>query len=158
MKHSILAFILLTTFAFSAFSQEDSAIDGEKRKQFFKELRDYKHTYLSKELGLTKEQQQKFFPIYDEMEDQVANLNEETREMERKVSENIDNASDLELEKATEALYELKIKEGETEKSYSAKFDGILTKKQLFQLKNAERNFNRELLQHQSRLRRRMKN
>lgn len=139
-------------------AQDDLSVNTEKRRQFFKELRDYKHNYLAKELSLSKDQQQKFFPVYDEMEDNVAEMNEETRLLEKKVSDNMEDATDLELDKATEALYELKIKEGETEKDYAEKFKSILSKKQLFQLKNAERNFNRELLQHQSRLRRRAKN
>ena len=139
-------------------AQDDLSVNTEKRRQFFKELRDYKHNYLAKELSLSKDQQQKFFPVYVEMEDNVAEMNEETRLLEKKVSDNMEDATDLELDKATEALYELKIKEGETEKDYAEKFKSILSKKQLFQLKNAERNFNRELLQHQSRLRRRAKN
>ena len=139
-------------------AQDDLSVNTEKRRQFFKELRDYKHNYLAKELSLSKDQQQKFFPVYDEMEDNVAEMNEETRLLEKKVSDNMEDATDLELDKATEALYELKIKEGETEKDYAEKFKSILSKKQLFQLKNTERNFNRELLQHQSRLRRRAKN
>ena len=41
------------------------------RKEWFKQLRCYKHDFLTKELSLTKEQQEKFFPLYDEMENQI---------------------------------------------------------------------------------------
>lgn len=158
MKKLTFILFLITCVSLVSSAQDDLSVNTEKRRQFFKELRDYKHNYLAKELSLSKDQQQKFFPVYDEMEDNVAEMNEETRLLEKKVSDNMEDATDLELDKATEALYELKIKEGETEKDYAEKFKSILSKKQLFQLKNAERNFNRELLQHQSRLRRRAKN
>lgn len=150
-----LSVILLTLLAFAtSFAQEDTGDDG-KRQKFMTEIRNYKHNFLIRELDLTREQQKEFFPVYDELEEKISDLNSETRDLERKISENLENASDLELEKATEAIYELKIKEGETEKEYAEKFKDILTKKQLFLLKGAERNFSRELLQHQSRLRRR---
>lgn len=147
---------MLLAFA-TSFAQEDTGNEG-KRQKFMTELRNYKHNFLIRELDLTREQQKEFFPIYDELEEKISDMNSETRELERKISENLENASDLELEKATEAIYELKIKEGETEKEYAEKFKDILTKKQLFLLKGAERNFSRELLQHQSRLRRRARN
>ena len=72
--------------------------------------------------------------------------------MENKVRESSD-PSDLEYEKATDAIFELKMKEGEIEKSYLEKFRGVLNNKQLFNLKNAERNFNRDLMKQHNRLR-----
>ncbi len=87
------------------------------------------------------------------MEDETTKLNSETRELERRIAESPEDVTDLEYEKATEALFDLKIKEGEIEKSYADQFKTILTNKQLFMLKSAERNFSRDLMQHQQRLR-----
>lgn len=158
MKNLTVLFLVFCS-AFLAFAQDDSdRANDDRRKQFFKEVRDYKHNFLAKELSLTKEQQKEFFAVYDEMEDAVATLNEETRDLEKKIAENIDQASDLELEKATEAIFDLKVKEGEMEKAYAEKYRQILSKRQLFLLKSAERNFNRDLLQHQARLRRKARN
>ncbi|MBD5191571.1 MAG: hypothetical protein HDS58_02505 [Barnesiella sp.] len=130
----------------------NAAPQNDERKQFFKEIREFKHKFLARELNLTKEQEQKFFPIYDQMEDETDKIQEETREMENKVRESSD-PSDLEYEKATDAIFELKMKEGEIEKSYLEKFRGVLNNKQLFNLKNAERNFNRDLMKQHNRLR-----
>lgn len=156
MKHSILAYIIFS-FMLSASQlyardndQEENTVD---RQRFFKEMRDYKHRYLARELGLTKDQQNRFFTIYDEMENETNKINDETRDLERRISESPDEVSDLEYEKATEALFDLKINEGEIEKEYMNKFKEVLTKKQLFSLKSAERKFNRELMLHQMRLR-----
>ncbi|MDE7153274.1 MAG: hypothetical protein K2O00_02365 [Muribaculaceae bacterium] len=150
MKKFSIVFVTLLALMLPAISSAAPQTDG--RKQFFKEIREYKHKFLSRELGLSKEQEQKFFPIYDQMEDETDKLQEETRDLEEKVRE-ADNPSDLEYEKATDAIFELKMKEGEIEKSYLEQFRTVLTDKQLFNLKNAERNFNRDLMKQHNRLR-----
>ncbi|MDE6266254.1 MAG: hypothetical protein K2M07_02760 [Muribaculaceae bacterium] len=129
-----------------------AAPQNDEKKQFFKEIREFKHKFLARELSLTKDQEQKFFPIYDQMEDETDKLQEETRELENKVRESSE-PSDLEYEKATDAIFELKMKEGEIENSYLEKFRTVLNNKQLFNLKNAERNFNRDLMKQHNRLR-----
>lgn len=126
--------------------------DGN-REQWFKEMRDYKHAFLAKELDLSRDQQRKFFPLYDEMEDETAKLNQETRQLEEKIAKTGDNVTDIEYDKATEALFEQKSKEGEIEKSFLKKFQPILSKKQLFMLKGAERKFTRDIMKHHRRLR-----
>ena len=86
------------------------------------------------------------------MEDETATLNNETRQLERRISDSTEKVSDLEYEKATEALFELKIKEGEIEKSYMPRFAEILKPEQLFKLKSAERSFTNDLIHHSRRL------
>ena len=54
----------------------------EEREQWMTEMRQYKRIYLTKELELTREQQTKFYPLYDEMEDNEAKINDEARAME----------------------------------------------------------------------------
>lgn len=126
---------------------------NEEREKWYKEMRDYKHSFLAKELDLNNEQQRKFFPVYDEMEDETAKLLHETRQMEDRVIKEGNSVTDIEYEKAAEALFEQKSKEGEIEKNYMKKFEPILTKKQLFMLKGAERKFTRDIMKHHRRLR-----
>lgn len=149
MKRIIFLLSLVALFANSlsiyARGQEDSDL-----VQFKKEFREYKHRFLSKQLELTKDQEMPFFDVYDRMEDETAKITNETRDFEKKLME-AEEVSDLEYDTATDALFELKIKEGEIEKSYLEKLRTILTKKQLFLLKSAERKFNRELMLHQQR-------
>lgn len=150
MRQSLIITIILA-IAVTALPAAAQQPDKSERKQWFKELREYKHGYFTKELGLSREQQDQFFPLYDAMEDEITKLNNETRDMEQKVRESAD-ASDLEYEIATEAIFDLKGKEYEIEKSYFSRFDSILTKKQMFMLKGTERQFSRELMRHHRRL------
>lgn len=150
MRQSLIITIILA-IAVTVLPAAAQQPDKSERKQWFKELREYKHGYFTKELGLSREQQDQFFPLYDAMEDEITKLNNETRDMEQKVRESAD-ASDLEYEKATEAIFDLKGKEYEIEKSYFSRFDSILSKKQMFLLKGTERQFSRELMRHHRRL------
>ena len=99
---------------------ESYAQNKSERDQWLEQIRQYKRTYFTKELDLTKEQQQKFFPLYEEMENQTSKLEEDARIMERRVSEATD-ATDIEYEKAAEVLYDMKLKQAEVEKSYMEK-------------------------------------
>lgn len=122
------------------------------REQWKTEIRQYKRSYLTKELELTQEQQDKFFPLYEEMEIQTATIEEEARLMEMRVA-GADDATDLEYEKSAEATYDAQVRSAELEKEYAEKFKDILTKKQLFQLKSAERQFAREMMRQYNRIR-----
>lgn len=126
--------------------------DEGGREKWMTELRQYKRVYFTRELDLSRDQQTKFYPLYDEMEDKVMKINDEARAMEKRVAD-MDKPSDLEYEKATEAMYEAKLREAEIEKEYMEKFKEILTPRQLFRIKAVERQFGRELMKQHHRLR-----
>lgn len=146
--------ILIAMMAFAAFTAVTPASAQGKapRDKWMSEMRQFKRSYFTKELDLTKEQQNKFFPIYEAMEDECARLDEDMKTMERRVSQAPD-ASDLEYEKAADAMYETKVKQAEIEKEYSAKFKDILSAKQYFRLKDIDRKFARDMMRQHNRLR-----
>lgn len=118
------------------------------RDKWFKELRQYKKEFIIKELELSKEQQTKFFPVYYEMTRKIMKLNDDTRALEKKIDTNKGAVSDIEYEKAAEALLELKAKEAKIEAEYYPKFKQILTPKQMYKLPKAEKKFTRQLMKH----------
>lgn len=152
MKKQLL--ILFALFAASVVSAQPPQPDlpEDTREKFITEIRQYKHSYLAKELDLSREQQREFFPVYDEMEDRLMALNAETRDLERKTLEN-EKASDTELEAAAQAVFEQRLKEGRIEMSYYEKFSKILNNRQILRLKNTERKFTQRLMKHHRRLR-----
>lgn len=115
-------------------------------------MRQYKRTYFTKELELSRDQQNKFYPLYEEMEDQINKINDDARSMEKRVGE-MTNPSDLEYEKATEAVYDSAVRCAQLERDYMDKFQNILSRKQLFKLKSVERKFSREVMKQHNRLR-----
>ena len=68
------------------------------RAKWLSEIRQVKRNYFIKELGLDREQQNKFFPLYEEMEDKTFRIDDEARQMEQRIAEAKD-ATDTEYEK-----------------------------------------------------------
>lgn len=116
-------------------------------KRWMVEMKEYKHDFLARELALTAEQKEQFFSLYDNMESEKWKLSHDVRKMEREVSQKGDAATDLELEKAADACVELQGRQNEIERRYHAQFKKILTKRQLFKLVDAERKFQKQLME-----------
>lgn len=152
MKKFAIAIVLSMCAACAAWAQQPDqrGMSDEDREKWLTELRNYKHDVLTRELKLTREQQAEFFPIYDEMDDQLNQISIETRELEMKVNSDPD-ASDLECETTARALFEQKSREGAVETEYFDKFKEILSPKQLIRLKNAERKFTQQLVRQHGR-------
>ncbi len=129
-------------------------LSENERERALTEMRAYKHQFIAKELNLSKEQQSGFFPVYDEMDDKLMQINLETRELERAVNENKE-ASDTEIEAAATAIFNQKEREGKIENEYFDKFKEVLTPRQLLLLKSAEKKFTQRLVRHHRRLRQR---
>lgn len=146
-----LSFIIFSAVSFTTFAQQHRP-DEPDRQKWINEVRNFKHEFLAKELDLTKTQQKDFFEVYDEMEDRINQLNTDTRRLEQNTLSNPE-ASDVELEAATRAVYEMKEKEAKIENEFLEEFKKTLTPRQLLQLKNAERKFTQQLMNHHRRLR-----
>lgn len=131
----------------SSICQKTKTGDDEKRKEWLTEMRNFKHDFFKKDLGLTREQEAPFFKAYDQMDDELIRVGEETRSLERKINTDSD-ASEVEMESAARAMFEQKKKEADIELQYFEEFKNILTKRQLLKLKETERKFNRALLKH----------
>lgn len=155
MKQFLLIFVMACLAWPAVFAQdvEDAqSISPENREKWLAEMRNYKHEFLVRELKLDKAQQESFFPVYDQMDDELNRISEETRQLETQVTRDKD-ASQADLERATKAVYEQKAREGAIEMQYYEKFKQILNPKQLLSLKNAERKFTQQLVRHHGRQR-----
>lgn len=85
------------------------------------------------------------------MDKDVRKVQKETEDLYRQTLKKDEKVSDIEYEKAAEAIYELKGRENQIEMKYFKDFKEILTPCQLFKLKDAERDFIRELMKHRRR-------
>ena len=139
---ALLAFLILSCS--SAFAADKPQTDAQ-RQQWFKNMVATKVEFLTKQLALNENQKARFAKEYTAMSSETSKLASETRKLERSVSKNT-NATDLEYEKAAEAMTEFKSKEAAIELRYFNQFKTYLSKKQLFQLKIAENKWMRELM------------
>lgn len=115
------------------------------RTKFANDMYQAKHEMIIKELKLTPTQQKQFMPLYEQMEREIYQVNRNARVLANEV-EKKKNPTDSEYEAAASALSNTRVREGEIEAKYFEKFSKILTKKQLFLLKQAEAKFTREML------------
>lgn len=145
------AFIFALASAFSVSVIQAQSNRASNRTKWLKEVREYKYDKLIEETEMTKAQQNEFFPLYSAMEKEIYQVNVEARQLESKVSNSKSEVSELEYEKAADALAEAKSREAQIELDYYHKFSKILSKKQLFQLKRAENRFTRDMLGHYKR-------
>lgn len=150
MKKSLT--ILLLLFATVVTTAAQAPLSSTDRERWLDEIRNLKHDYLAKELDLTREQQNEFFPLYDAMQDEIEQLNTRTRELETAISSD-ESASDLQVENAARTVFEQRRAEGQIEMTYFDKFRDILNPRQLLQLKDAERKFTRQLVNQHRRMR-----
>lgn len=141
----IIAICIIALMAGTAARAQKRAKDADRQK-WITELRTLKRDFLTKELGLTAEQQSRFFPLYEEMDAELSQINTETRDLEQKVLAD-ETASDTEMAAAALATFQQKKREGEVEARYFDKFSEVLTPRQLISLKNAERKFTQQLVQ-----------
>lgn len=118
----------------------------QQRQEWNREMLQAKIDFISRELKLTDEQKEKFAPAFEAMDKETGKLNYQTRSMAKSVYEKGEKATDLELEKASEAMFELRGKESEIEMKYYKQFKQILSPRQMFEFKEAERKFNKELM------------
>ena len=144
MKKQLIAFALVSCSILPAIAS--GSCPGKKDQEAWrKDLQQHKANYISKELNLTEEQREKFLPLYLEMDNQLDELARSAREAERAVAKKDGAATDADYDKATEAMFQLKSKESKVEMQYLGRFSKILTKRQLFLLKDSERKFMRKV-------------
>ena len=138
MKKIISILILVLAIASAATAQNS-------RTKFQTDMYQAKHEMIIEEVGLTMTQQKQFMPLYEQMEREIYEVNRNARALANEV-EKKKNPSDRDYEVAASALSNTRMREGEIEAKYFEKFSKILSKKQLFQLKQAEAKFTREIL------------
>ncbi len=119
------------------------------KEEWLQKMKEFKHGFLIEELGLSEQQSEDFFAVYDAKEEERSAAERKLRKMEREISKKIENgnATDDEIDECIDAQYEYNSKMAEIDKKYEKQFRNFLTKEQLFKLPRAERKFMRTLME-----------
>ena len=115
------------------------------RSKFATDMYQAKHEMIKEQLGLTPTQEKQFMPLYEQMEREIYQVNRTARTLAAEV-EKKKNPTDRDYEAAASALSNTRVQEGDIETKYFEKFSKILSKKQLFLLKQAELKFTQQML------------
>lgn len=141
-KSTLISFLIAIILAPCALSAQSTAA---QRARWMEQIRKTKFEFFTKEVNLSKEQQNQLFPLYEEMEKTIYKMNSEAEALMKKTAADA-NASETEFEAAATAMAKTTLQQGEIELDYFNKFSKFLSKKQLFRLKQAEEKFTQYLL------------
>lgn len=118
----------------------------EQRARWMAEMQQYRREFVVKSLQLSDEQKAKFLPLYDAMNREILKVQNEARAIDKAVKAKGSAATDADYRKASAAMFQLKSREGAIETAYYEKFKGVLSARQLYELKRAEDKFAREMM------------
>lgn len=133
-----ISWILLCFIPFLGQTQEDEREDKIER---------LKIAYITRELNLTSDEAQKFWPIYNEAEAKLRELRKANRKLNEEAEEAGDKLTDEEAKKKIAAVLENENKEAEIKKEYSEKIAKVIGYKRALKLLSLEQKFRRELLE-----------
>ena len=143
----ILTIIALIAAGFT-YAQPDDGGDGSnksKKEQRKERIKAAKIGFISTELELTSEEAEKFWPIYNDMEDKMEALHKEKKSSLKKLK-NFDELNEDEAYELVESIFEIEEKENKLKREYLGKFASAVGKKKAAKLYLAEEKFKRELL------------
>lgn len=133
--------MLISVFFISlqqAFSQGLPPMDDER-------MQSLRIAFLTEYLNLTPEESQKFWPVYNQMRDEIKVWMD--KEAELRKGKNMDQLSDTELNKMIESHFENDQQILNIKKKYAEEFKKILPLKKVALLADAENEFKRKLLE-----------
>lgn len=142
MKTNKIILIILFLLSLNSFAQGGN---NEKKEQ----IRALKVGFITNELALTTDEASKFWPIYNTFDDKQFELRH--KKMKAFKAQMDDESLDKMTEKEAAALLaQMESNENELSqlrKKFIANLKGVISAKKILQLKKAEDNFNRKLLQ-----------
>lgn len=102
--------------------------------------------FLTRYLDLSAEEAQKFWPVYNNMQDELKVIQDKEKDLRN--GKKIDEMSDEELNKMINAHFENEQKLLDIKKKYAEEFKKVLSIKKVALLADAENEFKREMLKH----------
>ena len=141
---SFLLPVMLLTSAFTAHAQGDDMPPLSEERM--REIKAQKTAYLTTKLGLTSEEAQRFWPIYNEYDEARERIRKQMRGLMRRKQEQDKPLTDAEAEQRLIKGLELRQQELDIERNYKDRFVKSIGALRTLELVRAEHDFNREVL------------
>lgn len=140
LRNSILT-IVVALFSFYGISQNGDARQTKKDK-----IEQLKIAYITQELDLSTDEAEKFWPVYNDMNDALKAEKKSRRTKVKELKENFETLTEDQIKKKTIAILDSEIKEATLKKEHTEKIAKIIGYKKAVQLLNVEKQFKQELL------------
>ncbi len=143
MKRNYILIVLLIMLCGAAKAQPPGPEDRKEKRE---EVESMKIGFITKALDLSTEESQKFWPVYNQFNNELDQLRKDHRGQAMKLRNNIDEISDKELEVLVDSELEFRQAELDIRKKYQNQFKQVLPMKKVAKLYKADEDFKRELL------------
>ena len=131
----------------SGFAQKNKNNQKNERAQWLEEYRKQKTEYMTNTMELTKEQANKFFPLYWKLQDEKFHIQKDIRHRMRDIDKKESTVSDNDYNALAADINNARLKEANLENKYYKEFEKIRPPKKLYKMHTAEMNFNRDMMQ-----------
>ena len=140
---SILLALALVLIAPVSMAQPGS---GDAKKKRDEKIEQLKIAFITKELDLTVDEAEKFWPAYNEMNTALKKERKARKIKSKKLKANYESMSETEVKKSSEAIMNSEIKESKLKKEHMGKVADVIGYKKAVKLLSLEQRFKRELL------------
>lgn len=137
MKKKLIITPLLLLMVVAGFAQ-----GGNKRA----EIEAQRVAYITKQVQLTPEEAQQFWPVYNEHQDKLKAVKKQRRNNQKQLRQNFDGLSEKEVAEALNLEMELRQQEAALNAEYHQRYMSILPAKKVARLYHAEDQFKKVLL------------
>ena len=141
MKPKFIA-ILICSFCLTSVLAQDYDNSGKKKDL----INAQKIAFITKNLELTPEEAQAFWPVFNEFQKKAEELLSEKRTYMKKVKLDSEGLSEKESEELSDKIIEIDLSEAKLRKDYHVKFKKVLPKVKVLKLYKTEHLFKRQLL------------
>ena len=102
--------------------------------------------FFTERIGMTSEEAQQFWPIYNELQDKKGALNEKIHKIYHNAQKDEKGERILDYEKLNDETISIKVQEANLDKIYYQKFKTVLPAEKIYRFYRAEREWVGELL------------
>jgi hypothetical protein len=141
-RYSLL--ILFSVLTVGIFAQNQNK--EEAKKQRWEEMKAKRAAYYTEKIGLTAEEAQLFWPIYNELQDKKGKVHRQMTAPFREAKKDDKGHKILDYTKVCDNMMCLRVQEANLDKSYHEKFKKVLSPEKLFRYYEAEREWAGKLL------------
>jgi len=139
-----LTLLLCSLVSSFSFAQEDEDPEkGGKRQEKIKQL---KIAYFTEELKLTVAESEKFWPLYNEMEEKLKGNRKDIKKVAEEIAKNQDSYNDEDFKKQVGKIFDYEAAQSVIKKDYYAKIAGVIGYKKATKMLKLEKDFKKKLL------------
>lgn len=137
---------LSTLLLFACLTISLTAQNQDERQRRFEEMKSKRAAFFTERIGLTPEEAEQFWPVYNSLQEEKGKLNNRMRQFFKNSKRNEKGEKIFDYDKITDEMIRIKVQEANLEKAYHVKFKKILGPEKLFRYYHTEREWGGELL------------